>query len=60
MVSRITAKGFNGSNGDSWTTTYINKWWSPPSKAEYVKGTTKYNQKLSIYNSSQTRYNEYA
>lgn len=60
MVSRITAKGFNGSNGDSWTTTYINKWWSPPSKAKYVKGTTKYNQKLSIYNSSQTRYNEYA
>lgn len=59
MVSRITAKGFNGSNGDSWTTTYINKWWSPPERALYFKGTTKYNQKLSIYNSSQTRYNEY-
>ena len=59
MVSRITSKGFNGNDGDSWTNTYINKWWSPADKAQYTKGTTKFNQKLSIYNSSQAKYKLY-
>ena len=60
MVNRITSKGFNGDNGDSWTTTYINKWWSPTKKAEFTKGTTTYNNKLSIYNSSLKRYDQYS
>lgn len=60
MVNRITAKGFNGDNGDSWTNTYINKWWSPAKKTEFTKGTTTYNNKLSIYNSSLKRYDQYS
>tara|TARA_R110000772_G_scaffold48722_3_gene111483 strand:- start:1144 stop:4518 length:3375 start_codon:yes stop_codon:yes gene_type:complete len=59
MVNRISSKNFNGDNGDSWTTTYINRWWSPAKKAEFTKGTTTYNNKLSIYESSQKRYNQY-
>jgi hypothetical protein len=59
MVSRVISKGFNGNNGDSWTNTYINKWWSPADKAQYTKGTTKFNQKLAIYNSSQAKYKLY-
>ena len=59
MVSRVTSKGFNGNTGDSWTNTYIDKWWSPSDKAQYTKGTTKFNQKLAIYNSSQVKYKLY-
>ena len=57
MISRIKAKGFDGSNGDSWTTTYINKWWSPAKKAEYTKGTTTYNNKLAIYKTAIQKFN---
>ena len=60
MANRIRSKGFDGNDGDSWTTTYINKWWSPAQKAEYTKGTTKFNQKLNIYNSAIKRYNQFA
>ena len=59
MISRIKAKKFNGNNGDSWTTTYINSWWSPAAKASYTKGTTKYNDKLAIYNTAIRMFNKY-
>jgi hypothetical protein len=59
MISRIKAKKFNGNNGDSWTTTYINSWWSPKAKASYTKGTTKYNDKLAIYNTAIRIFNKY-
>ena len=59
MVNRISSKGFDGSNGDAWTTTYINRWWSPAAKEQYTQGTLTYNNKLSIYNSSITKYNQY-
>ena len=60
MVNRIIDKEFNGDNGDSWATTYINKWWNPAKKAEFTKGTITYNNKLSIYNSSLKRYDQYS
>ncbi len=60
MVNRIEVKKFNGSNGDAWTTTYINRWWSPADKKQFTKGTTTFNNKLSIYNSAIKRFNQYA
>ena len=57
MASRVTSKGISGNNGDVWTQTYIDKWWSPPAKATYVKGTPIYNNKLAIYSSALKRYN---
>jgi hypothetical protein len=61
MGDRLTAKGFNtASTGDAWVTTYINKWWSPAAKNEYTKGTEKYNQKLSIYNTWSTKWDNLA
>lgn len=59
MISRIEAKGFDGTNGDKWTETYIQKWWSPSDKASYTKGTTKFNEKLAIYNTAMKRYNSF-
>lgn len=59
MISRIKAKGFNGNNGDSWTSTYINSWWSPTAKKSYTKGTDKYNAKLAIYNTAVRKFNVY-
>ena len=56
MVNRIKSKGFTGSS-DGWTTTYINKWWSPIGKENYTKGTKVYNEKLSIFNSAMKRFN---
>jgi hypothetical protein len=59
MANRIKAKGFDGDSGDKWVTTYILSWWSPKAKKEYaVKGSEKYNSKLSIYNSAIKRYND--
>jgi hypothetical protein len=60
MANRIKKKGFKGNNGDEWTNTYINSWWSPAAKSSYTKGTTTYNSKLSIYNSAMTRFNSVA
>jgi hypothetical protein len=57
MADRVEKKGFNGNNGDDWTTTYINSWWSPAAKASYTKGTEKYNSKLSIYNTAMKKWN---
>lgn len=58
MANRIKAKGFDGDSGEKWVTTYILKWWSPKDKNQYaVKGSEKYNSKLSIYNSAIKRYN---
>jgi len=59
MINRIKAKGFNGSDADSWTTTYINSWWSPAAKSQYTKGTEKYNQKKAIYNTAINKFNQY-
>lgn len=59
MVNRIKAKGFDGCNADNWTQTYIQKWWSPKEKAEYVKGTKKYNDKKSIFESAMIKFDEY-
>lgn len=56
MVDRVKAKGFTAS-GDSWTSTYINRWWSPADKALYTKGTQVFNQKLAIFNTAISRYN---
>lgn len=57
MADRIRKKGLNGSNGDIWTTNYINSWWSPAAKASYTKGTTKFNEKLAIFNTAMSNYN---
>jgi hypothetical protein len=57
LVNRIKAKGFTNSP-DQWTATYIAKWWSPAEKAQYTKGSTTYNQKLAIFNSAASRYNQ--
>lgn len=59
MLNRIKAKGFNGCNSDLWTTTYINRWWSPAAKAQYTKGTEKYNSKKSIFNSAIKRFEQF-
>jgi hypothetical protein len=52
LANRLIAKGFNNATSDQWTTLYINKWWSPKEKASYVAGTSKYQEKLSIFNSA--------
>jgi hypothetical protein len=57
MISRVKAKGFNGNNGDSWTDTYIQKWWSPLLKPIYRKGSLKFSQKLAIYNTAISIFN---
>jgi hypothetical protein len=59
MINRIKGKNINGGDGDSWTISYINKWWSPSQKSSYIKGTEKYNQKLAIYNTAIKKFNEY-
>lgn len=59
MLNRIKKKGFNGCNGDLWTTTYIQMWWSPAAKKQYIKGTTTYNNKKSIYNGAISRFEKY-
>jgi hypothetical protein len=59
MINRIKDKGFNGCDANQWTNTYIQKWWSPKKKAEYTIGTQKYNDKLKIFNSAMTRFDEY-
>jgi len=56
MADRLKAKGFNGCNADQWTDTYIQKWWSPAAKAQYKKGSKKYNEKKDIYNGAMKRY----
>lgn len=56
MVDRAKAKGFTAS-GDSWTSTYINRWWSPADKALYTKGSKVFNQKLAIFNTAISNYN---
>ena len=59
MANRIKAKGFDGSSGDKWVTTYILSWWSPKDKKTFVqKDNEKYKSKLSIYNSAIKRYND--
>jgi hypothetical protein len=58
MANRVKSKGFTGTNGDQWTSTYINSWWSPKAKGEYTKGTDKYNSKLAIYNSASNRFDK--
>jgi hypothetical protein len=59
MVNRIEKKGINGLDGDKWTTSYINKWWSPSAKKSFTKGTSTYNSKLSIYNSAIKIFNSF-
>jgi hypothetical protein len=59
MANRIKAKGFNGCNADNWTNTYIQKWWSPSAKAQYGKGTAKYNSKKAIYNTAMRQFDEF-
>lgn len=56
MANRISAKTLDGNDGDDWTNDYIQKWWSPKAKAEYVKGTEKYNQKLAIFNTAISKF----
>ncbi len=56
VVNRTKAKGFANAVGDTWTTLYINKWWSPPDKLLYTRGTEIYNNKLAIFNSAQRIY----
>jgi hypothetical protein len=59
MANRIKAKGFNGCNADQWTDTYIQKWWAPAAKAQYGKGTQKFNDKKAIFNTAMRKFDEY-
>ena len=59
MLNRIKKKGFNGCNADQWTTTYIQSWWSPAAKAQYTKGTDKYNSKKSIFNGASSTFEKF-
>lgn len=59
MANRIKSKGFNGCDADAWTTTYIQSWWSPKAKAQYGKGTAKYNSKKAIYNTAIKKFDEF-
>jgi len=59
MVNRIGAKGFDGEDGDNWTSSYICKWWWPAKCSEYSKGTAEYNNKLAIYNTAIRIFNKY-
>jgi hypothetical protein len=56
MADRLKAKGFNGCNAYQWTDTYIQKWWSPAAKAQYKKGSKKYQDKKNVYNGAIKRY----
>ena len=59
MVNRIGAKGFDGEDGDKWTSSYICKWWWPAKCSVYVKGTTQYDGKLAIYKTAIKIFNRY-
>lgn len=59
MINRIKAKGFDGCNADAWTDTYIQKWWSPSAKAQYTKGTEKFNSKKAIFTSAMKRFDQF-
>ena len=50
MIDRIKKKGFNSSNADGWTHTYVQSWWSPglndknggvPAKSKIYKDSTQ-------------------
>jgi hypothetical protein len=56
MAAMVKSKMIKGDNGFIWTQDYINKWWSPVEKAEYIKGSTVFNEKLSIYESAIKNY----
>lgn len=58
MADRVRSKGINGTNGDSWVTSYIRDWWSPANKESLTKGTQIYEDKLAIYNSAMRRWNK--
>ena len=60
MADRVRSKGFSGDNADAWTATYIDKWWSPSDKAQFTKGTEKYNAKLAIFNTAAKKFDELA
>jgi hypothetical protein len=57
-ANRVEAKGFDGTDGKQWTKTYINKWWSPVNKAQFVEGTQTFNNKLAIYNAASKIYDQ--
>ncbi len=57
LANRVKNKGFTN-DPNQWTRTYIDKWWSPKEAASYVQGTSQYREKLSIFNSAVTRYNQ--
>jgi hypothetical protein len=59
MINRIKAKKFNGCNAEQWTNTYIQNWWSPQAKKQYVPGTEKFNQKKSIFNTANRKFDAY-
>ena len=59
MVSRVGAKGFDGEDGDKWTSSYICKWWWPAKCSVYVKDTVNYNNKLAIYKTAIKIFNKY-
>lgn len=57
LANRLKAKGFSSTSGaENWTTKYINNWWSPVEKFSYVKGSTVFNTKLSIFNRASILY----
>jgi hypothetical protein len=59
MLNRIEKKGLDGCNADKWTAKYISSWWSPKEKAQYTKGTAKYNSKKSIFLSAIKRFEQF-
>lgn len=57
LANRVSSKGFSSSDpGDRWTSLYIDSWWSPEGKTAYVKGSSVFNEKLSIFNSASRLY----
>jgi len=58
LANRVKAKGFTSTSGDVWTSVYIDRWWSPREKASYVKGSTVFNNKLSIFNRASRLYDQ--
>jgi len=64
MINRIKKKGFNGCNGDSWTSTYINSWWSPAARlvdpSAYKQGGKKFRDKRAIYSTAISLFDKYS
>ena len=57
LANRVKKRGFT-TDPDQWTRLYIDKWWSPDDATSIVKGTPRYREKLSTFNSAVSIYNQ--